>query len=138
MQVNAQNAASIALVYDVLADARYSMRTMGAVRKSTIIPPETANELSGADILNVAAEAGCTLRTRMRDGAILIQRPATLSCEELRALADRAKAVALGEAPDFEFVIPEPPVAAPEEPGPLDDAMGGGFDEGEDEDPHYN
>lgn len=104
MQVNTTNAALVAALFEVLADARFQLRSPSAVknaaaRRECIVEEEA--------ILALATEAGCPILHRNRDGAPLITRPIIadgsrrMTWTEARGLSDAADAVA-GGAEAFE------------------------------------
>lgn len=100
MQVNQANAAAVAAIFDRLADARFTMRTIPAIKKADLVPGVA--EMEAALIVNVAAEIGCPIRRRIADAALLIERPVSMDVAGARELADKAKAVLEAGAEPFE------------------------------------
>lgn len=105
MNVNQANALVVAKMFAALADARFSMRTLPAIRKAA------ADEaMTDAVIANLAADFGLRVRRRIRDNAMLIERP--VSADEALAISAKAQLVLAGtEQPfDLDFTPAQPAV----------------------------
>lgn len=100
MQVNTTNAVVVSAIFFALSDARFSMRTPAAIRKNFGGAPEAVTD---GQIADVSAQLGLRLRRRMRDDAMLIERPASVTADEAKAISERAKAVIVDNAEPFEL-----------------------------------
>lgn len=104
MIIDQNNAAIVAKVFAGLADQRFTMRTLAGIRKAS-----GDAELSDQAIANIAADLGMRIRRRMRDDAMLVERPVTV--DEALAISAKAQNVAAGNAEPFELdyaPLPEP------------------------------
>lgn len=89
MIVNQANAAVVAAIFASLSDARFSMRTPGAMIKNTTV--------TEAEVLDVSAQIGLEFKRRIRDGALLIERPATVTAEQALEISQKAQALLLND-----------------------------------------
>ena len=103
MQINATNAILVAAIFNAFTDARFTMRSLSAVRKAAV-SPEAARDMTDAKIVNAASEIGIRLRRRGRDDAILLEKPRSVSNETAQEIANRALTL-LGETPAEPFDV---------------------------------
>lgn len=115
MNITQENAIAVAMILSTLLDERFTMRTLAGIRKAAGNPEALTDQVIG----NAAAEMGMKIRRRIRDDAMLIERP--LPVEELRTLCAKVQLVAAGTEQPFE--IDFAPVELPESL-PANDVLG--------------
>src|SRR4051812_27480093 len=98
MIVDQNNAATVSALFLKLADERFVMRSVNAIKKGT--------ELTTAQVLDTAAMIGCPVRRRQEDDKLFIQRPVTVA--EAQAIVNKSQAVLAGTEQPFELdFLPE-------------------------------
>ena len=129
MQVTSQNGLIVAALFAALADARYTMRTYGAIRKASGV--ELAEQMTDAVIADTAAQAGLRILRRIRDDAALVERPVT--SEEALVISAKAKAVVEGTEQPFELTYGDPAEELGQSEHSVGEDLSGDEDEDEDE-----
>jgi hypothetical protein len=91
MIVTQENAATVSAIFLKLADERFVMRSVSAIKRGT--------DLTTAQVLDTAAQIGCPLRRRAADDRLYIQRPVRVA--EAQDIVNKAQAVLAGSAEPF-------------------------------------
>lgn len=96
MIINQANAIPVAKLFSALLDERFSMRTLAGIRKAA----GGDEALTDQVIANLAADMGMPIRSRLRDNAMLIERP--VAVEQLRTICAKVQLVAAGTEAEFD------------------------------------